>query len=271
MVPIGDDTYWQTTSRGMVPERPFWGTLRPLLSNGGEVSSCEQPFDLAFATFPGTAFHRQMDEVAWAVENLTPEQAEMAEFWGYSEPQTTTMLATEEAVQGNAMTHWMLIAAQVSEEQQLSLADASRLYATIGLAVHDAMIQIWQSKYETFLLRPQTYINEFMDARWQPYLTTPDSPSYPSASAAVGAATAEILTTYLGYTSFVDAVGVVYGESTSRHFTTFEEAAYEAGMAELYAGSNMRSAIEAGLRQGRCMGQAVVASNRPSVAQTRDK
>lgn len=258
VVPIGNEAYWRQTSRGIAPERPYWAALRPLLqSNAGEnFASCSYPLTLDFTLFPGTTFHRQMNEVYHMVDRLTDEQAATAEFWGYGDPIHQAWQTDEIATRGNSVTHWLLIAAQTIEQQQLSLTEAGLLYAIIGATVHDTLIQSWESKYQTFLLRPQTYINAHIDESWQPYLTTPNSPSFPSASASVGAATAEILTAYFGVTNFIDAMGVVDGKSTLRHFTTFEAAAYAAGMAELYAGINLRTSIEAGLRQGECVGQS---------------
>ncbi|MEM7129371.1 MAG: hypothetical protein AAF702_23770 [Chloroflexota bacterium] len=264
IVPIGHDAYWQTTSHGVPPEQPNWHSLRPLIlgspSNGSQgeaLSSCTQPLALEFSTFPGKTFHMQMNEVYQAVKNVTLEQSDIAQFWGHGSPLGQREGADGGAARGNSVTRWMLIAAQVSEEKRLNLAQASKLYASIGAAIHDSLIQIWGSKYEVFLLRPQTYINNFIDEGWQPYLPTPNSPGYPSGSAATGAAAAEILAAYFGTTHFADTMGVIDGESTLHRFTTFEAAAYEAGMAELYAGTSMRSAIEAGLQQGECVGQAI--------------
>ena len=58
-----------------------------------------------------------------------------------------------------------------------------------------------------------------------------------SAAAAVGSAAAEILAAHFGVMPFANVAGVIDDESAQRRYTTFEAAAYEAGMAELYAGA----------------------------------
>jgi hypothetical protein len=254
VTPIGADHYWRATTPGQAPVQPFWGSLPGLVA--GEAS-CTAPLRLTFATQPGSAFHSQALEVYHFVKTMTPAQAEIVNFWGYGRSGAQRGNANSLVV-GNAVTRWLLIADQAAQAQGMTLAEAAALYAPIALALHETSIAVWRTQYETFLLRPESYIHQWIDPSWQPAHTAPDTPAYPSAEAALGAAAAEVLTARLGIRPLIDYTRLSADTRNGRRFTTFEAAAYEHGMAALYAGTTLRTAIESGLRQGRCVGHKVV-------------
>jgi hypothetical protein len=62
-----------------------------------------------------------------------------------------------------------------------------------------------------------------------------------------------------GQVAFTDRTPIINGhEQIQRSLTSFEAAASEAAISRLYGGIHYRAAIENGLRQGRCVGQAVL-------------
>lgn len=73
----------------------------------------------------------------------------------------------------------------------------------------------------------------------------------------VSGAAAEVLTGMFGTVAFTDQSGRRRGFEP-RSFTSFEAAASQAAISRLYGGIHYRSAIENGLRQGRCIGQQVL-------------
>lgn len=113
-------------------------------------------------------------------------------------------------------------------------------------------------KYDQFLIRPETYIQRYIDPEWEPFLDTPNFPEYPSGHATFGAASAEVLTHLFGIIAFTDNRGIVEDIPLSRSFTSFEAAAYENGLSRLYGGIHYRVGMEAGLRGGECIGQRVI-------------
>jgi hypothetical protein len=109
------------------------------------------------------------------------------------------------------------------------------------------------------LLRPVTYIRATIDPGWTPLLTTPPFPEYPSGHSVQSGAAAEVLTDLFGdgY-AFVDDTHAARGLAP-RSFGSFREAAEEAAISRLYGGIHFRAAIDDGLEQGRCIGEAVSA------------
>jgi membrane-associated phospholipid phosphatase len=131
----------------------------------------------------------------------------------------------------------------------------------VGLAVADAFIACWQTKYTYNLLRPVTYINQLLDPAWAPLLVTPPFPEYTSGHSVQSGAAATVLTDLFGERPFTDTTHVTHGllpPLAPRSFASFVEAAAEAGISRLYGGIHFRPAIERGLEQGRCVGQTVL-------------
>ena len=114
-------------------------------------------------------------------------------------------------------------------------------------------IGCWQAKYAYDLVRPITYIRRVIDPKWEPLLNTPPFPEYPSGHSTQSGAAAAVLTAFFGDNfAFEDETGTADGRKP-RNFTSFREAAEEAGISRLYGGIHFRAAIERGLAQGRCI------------------
>ena len=91
------------------------------------------------------------------VSGLTDEQKTIAEFWSDGAGAT-----------GTPPGHWIAIVSQIARDEGFSLAEAAEAYALVGIAVHDAFIGSWNTKYTYNLQRPVTYINGNIDSSWMP-------------------------------------------------------------------------------------------------------
>lgn len=119
----------------------------------------------------------------------------------------------------------------------------------------DAFISCWDEKYRSNRIRPETYINRYINVRWEPLLQTPPFPEYPSGHSVISTASAEVLTYLLGDNfSFIDDSERLF-ELPSRTFSSFRIAANEAAISRLYGGIHFRDAIE----NGQVMGLAISA------------
>lgn len=140
---------------------------------------------------------------------------------------------------------------------------AAEAYAKLGLALADSFIACWNTKYQYNLLRPITYIQQFIDPAWNTpaitdAVTTPPFPEYTSGHSVQSAAAALVLTDLFGdnyaFTDFThDAVGYA-----PRSFPSFMAAANEAAISRLYGGIHFRAAIEKGMEQGECIAAQVL-------------
>jgi hypothetical protein len=122
----------------------------------------------------------------------------------------------------------------------------------------DGFISCWDEKYRSKLIRPETYINEYIDEDWVPVLQTPPFPEYTSGHSVISAASAVTLTKLFGENfSFLDSTEVEFG-LTARSFNSFVEASEEAAVSRLYGGIHYRPAIDDGIIEGRSLGNYVM-------------
>ena len=232
---------------------PSWGTLRPFVLDSAAQFKPEPPHP--YSLEPGSPFRRQVDEVYEVTNTLTPEQQEIASFWDCN-PYTMhtrghAMFATKKLTPGG---HWMGIVAIASRQHGDDFAAAAEAYARTALALSDGFISVWDEKYRSRLVRPETVINEHIDEAWAPLLQTPPFPEYSSGHSVISAAAAEALTALYGEPfAFEDTTEVAFGLPV-RRFASFREAAQEAALSRLYGGIHYRMAAERGLVQGRGVG-----------------
>jgi membrane-associated phospholipid phosphatase len=150
-----------------------------------------------------------------------------------------------------------MIESQLVDTLGLKLDRTSMMYALVGVALGDSFIAAWSQKYQINLLRPVTYINEYIDPAWEPFIASPGFPEYPSGHSVVSGAAAEVLTGMFNTVAFTDASVRKHGMEP-RSYTSFWAAANEAAISRMYGGIHYREAIENGLRTGQCIGQNVL-------------
>jgi hypothetical protein len=243
----GGSEYWVPTPPGFLPAlQAHWGSNRCLAVSSG--AACPPGDYPPFSEDPESAFYAEALEVHEAVNNLTPEQEQIARFWS-DDPATTP----------TPPGHSISITTQVLRREDATLATAAETYARVGIAVCDAFICCWYQKYVHNLLRPVTYVQRLVDPDWSPLLTTPPFPEYPSGHSVQSGAAFQVLTDLVGENyRFTDRTHDHRGFA-SRNFASFLHAAEEAAVSRLYGGIHYRAAIENGLAQGRCIGSAVSA------------
>ena len=235
--------------------QPCWCELRPFVLESG--AACAPPPPTPYSADPTSQFMREAREVKDAVDHITPEQRDIALYW-----------ADDRSVTGTPAGHWMALVAQVSREREISLATACEAHARVGIALADAFISCWNTKFAHSYIRPVTVIQKSMDRSWLPLLMTPPFPEYTSGHSVASAAAAHELTVVFGTAPYVDHTSDATGLK-SRSFGSFDEAAREAAMSRLYGGIHFRPAIEHGLAQGKCVARTLDAKLR-FVAPTTD-
>jgi len=230
-----------TIALQQAPLLPDWGRNRPFAMPAG--LPCGLPGHPPYSEDPASAFFAEAKEVYDTGRALTDEQKLIARFW-----------SDDPMLSSTPPGHWISIALQVLHDQSASPALMAEVLCLVGVAVADAFIACWASKYDYDLLRPVTYIRRTMDKTWEPLLITPPFPEYPSGHSVQSGAAAEVLSAFFGPDlPFTDASHVEDG-LPERSYPGFFAAAEEAALSRLYGGIHFRAAIEHGLDQGRCVG-----------------
>jgi PAP2 superfamily len=241
---------WVPTPPSFTPNplQPCWGQLVPFVLSSG--AACAPPPPPGYSEDSTSQFFLDAREVYETVNNLTAEQQTIAQYW-----------ADAPGMTGTPPGHWIAIVGQLAEHERLSLATAAEAYARVGIAVADAFIASWHTKYQYNLLRPVTYIRRLLDPAWSSFIATPPFPEYTSGHSVQSGAAATVLTDLFGDKAFTDTTHVdheLMPTLAPRSFTSFAEAANEAAISRLYGGIHFRPAIGEGLEQGVCVGETII-------------
>lgn len=241
---------WEPTPPGFnqAPLQPCWGRIRPMVLTSG--ADCAPPGHPEFSTDTGSQFYATALEVYNVGLNLTDEQKTIGDFW-----------ADGPGATGTPPGHWIALVGQFARNDALSIAAAAEAYAGVGIAVHDAFIECWNTKYLTNLQRPVTYINDNINTGVADYIVTPNFPTYTSGHSTQSGAAAEVLTHMFGIRVFTDTIRTDHNLGPPlgpRSFNSFDHAAYEAAVSRLYGGIHYVFDNQDGLLSGRCIGHTVV-------------
>jgi hypothetical protein len=224
---------------------PYFGNTRPFLQQHLQVVA--PPFVHAYSEDPSSNFYKMEKAMYDLSQSLTQEQKNIALYWndvgvgvGYSPPG-----------------HSVAILTQILRQKNIDLGKAAIAYAKTGIALTDASIAGFKSKYTYNMLRPVTYIKKVIDPSWSPLIGTPPHPEYPAAHAFLTQAFMQTMTGIFGENfSFTDnTYGSKYGGP--RTFSSFNAAAEECGMSRNYGGIHYPPSIAAGLQLGKQIGQGV--------------
>lgn len=236
---------------------PNWGKLRPFVLDSSSQFRPEPP--ITWDTLPGSPFYLQAKEVYDVAAAMTEEQRNIAAFWDCNpyvmHVQGHTMFATKKVTPGG---HWMGIVGIAARETKSSILVSADAYARTALALADGFLSVWEVKFVTNVIRPETVINKFIDEKWEPLLQTPPFPEYTSGHSVISTAAAEVLSEQFGDKfAFADSTESEYGLPV-RSFTSFRSAAEEAAISRLYGGIHYRRSITQGQAQGRKVGLRVL-------------
>lgn len=219
------------------------------------------------------AFLDQARHVIGVQEKLETKQKVIAEYWADG--------PSSELPPG----HWELFAAFVSNRDSHTLHQDAKMFFALANAIHDAAIATWEAKRYYDYVRPVTAIRHLFHGKkikgwnghgihtifgeaWQPYqvptFPTPPFPEFTSGHSGFSMAAAEVLKRFTGS----DAFGASYTQpvplrveptlaaavGVTLKWSTFSEAALEAGESRLYGGIHFYEGNVVGLSLGRKVG-----------------
>ena len=164
------------------------------------------------------------------------------------------MFATKKISPGG---HWINITATACRNSNADVITSADAYLRVALSLVDGFISCWDEKYRSLLIRPETYINQYIDENWVPTLQTPPFPEYTSGHSVISAAAADVLTGVFGESfAFTDSTEIEFGLAP-RSFTSFKQAADEAAVSRFYGGIHYVPACEIGKVEGAALGEFV--------------
>ena len=237
---------------------PHWMEIRTLV-----MDSCSQFKPVRPPKFDpenkSSVLYHAMMLVKNSVDSLTPVQKHIADFWDDNSFKLNVnghvMYATKKFSPGG---HWMNICGIIAANKKADFNTTVAAYAETSIAIFEAFISCWDEKYRSNYIRPETAINKFISAEWQPYIQTPPFPEYTSGHAVISAAAAEVMTHYFGDNiHYTDSSELEFGVP-NRSFASVREAAQEASVSRVYGGIHFKHSCDAGHIEGVKVGTFVL-------------
>jgi hypothetical protein len=199
------------------PMLPAFGNVRAWMMTAEDIAR-ERP-----AAPPSTSSEqmaREVAEVRRYVDRGTREELAIANKWADG-PSTPTPPG-----------HWNFLVAPYIRKADFSEVRAARAFALLNMALHDAAVGCWDTKYFYFNPRPSQ-----MDPELKTVIGLPNFPSYTSGHSTFSGAAAEVLS----YLFPADA-------------SFFDAQKEEASISRLYGGIHYRSDLEMGKAHGKRIG-----------------
>jgi len=157
-------------------------------------------------------------------------------------------------------------ARQVSAAQGKSLSENARIFALLAMAMGDANIACWETKYHNNFWRPVTAIRAGdtdgnartdRDPDWLPLIATPAFPGYASGHATVSGAARAVLERAFGKHDH-DVTLTHPSLEIVLNYTAWDEITDDIDDARVYGGIHFSFDQEAGARQGRQVGTYIL-------------
>jgi hypothetical protein len=158
-------------------------------------------------------------------------------------------------------------ARQVSQAQGKTLAENARIFALLAMAIADAAVAVFDTKYHYNYWRPVTAIRAggddgnkrtLADPDWLPLIETPPFPSYPSGHAGFGGAARRVLEKLFGPDGHSITLTNPELPDIVLHYRSFKQITDDIDEARIFGGVHYRFDQESGARQGKRLGNYIL-------------
>jgi hypothetical protein len=187
-----------------------WKTLRPFVIDSASQFRPTPP--TKYDTTKGSAFYKEAYHVYDLGKN--PNDGDSATAWYWDDNPNTSITnghITYFQQKNSPPGHWIHIACSVAEKEKFDPMKTASLISKTAIGIADAFISAWEAKFVYNYIRPETFINSYIDKDWVPLIQTPAFPEYPSAHSVASSSAATILTKIFGENyAFVDSTEVFF-------------------------------------------------------------
>ncbi|HEU0140601.1 MAG TPA: vanadium-dependent haloperoxidase [Bryobacteraceae bacterium] len=161
---------------------------------------------------------------------------------------------------------WNPVATQIAARQNKSLSENARAFALLNMAIFDAFVANFDTKYRYPFWRPETAIhagdqggnrNTEPDPGFAPFVPTPCHPSYPAALPALGSAARVVLERIYGRRGHSITLSTPAVPNVTLHYENLRDISDDINDARLFGGIHFRFDDAAGNEQGRQVGDYV--------------
>lgn len=237
---------WEKTYPGYTAALlPYWGSNRVSVASYDSILS-DIPF-LEYNEDTSSFFYKQNVLVNDLYKNQLPHYELIAEYWDDGP-----------GVSGTPAGHQFSIALMLAKSKKLSLGKSCELFALLGIAVNDAVIECWKLKYTYNLIRPITFIQRFINPDFHTILTTPPFPEFPSGhsfqAGASGAVLKHIFGNQVNFTDLTNSKRTDI-DGKPRSYNSIDQMTTEMSLSRFYGGIHYQYTLNVSYDYGSKMGE----------------
>jgi hypothetical protein len=249
------DSYRPRTSPGRyVPTAPvvfpMWATVTPFVMTSPTQFRPGPP--LALTSREWADNYNEIKEIGGKNSTKrTAAQTETGRLWLYTGPATFFPLAV-----------------QLSTAKGLNVNENARLFALLAMATADAMIAVFDAKYQYEFWRPVTAIRNGdednnpateRDASWEPLGPTPMHPEYPCAHCIVAGSAGTVMQAFFGTGTLPEfTLTTPTAPGITHRWTRLQDYIDEPSNARIWSGIHYRFSTVVGANMGRRIGEYTV-------------
>lgn len=255
--PTGDGK-WAPQRNTVFAMQPYWGRVRTFYPFSAYLT--QPPPPNSYSLDSSSIWWKEMKQVQSTDSIINTKSPEgnrfniIAQYWN-DEPFRS----------GTPAGHSVSIIRHIINKEKLKLDRAVEIYALGCMALHDAFVSCWMTKYNYSTVRPITYIRAYIQGNFTPKIGTPPFPDYTSGHSTQTGAVAEVLTKYFGDNyAFIDSTHYLARFDlpnevvVPRSYKSFYEAADECSMSRLYGGIHVFQALSEGVKAGKKVGANIM-------------
>ncbi len=236
--------YWVPTSPAPAAAVSPYAAQRRLLVPGVATGTALTP-PPTYSTVAGSDFWKMAKDVYDKRNAATPDQQAAAIYHrdvpGYSPG-------------GN----FVAILSQTLSKAKPMLDIAALAYAKIGIAQSDATNICFTDKYIFNLVRPVTYINQYIDPAWTTFIAVPNHPEFPSGHATINSAATTMLANVFGDNFQLTLHTYDYLGYPPRSYNSWEEMSIEMSNSRVFGGLHYQATQEKSRVQGKKVAQNIL-------------
>ena len=242
---------WRPAAPGFAPALlPGWGSMPPFGIESGSQFRLQAPPHLQ-----SEKYANDLNEVKLLGRIDSPfrpqDRTDVARFYAAASPVQV----------------WNSAARQASQAQGKSVSQNARDFALLAMAMVDASIAMWDTKYTYGFWRPQHAIqladtdgNDLTEAdpTWMPLITTPAHPSYASGHASVSGSAKAVMEDAYGKDGFAVTLTHPTLPSIVLNYSAWDQITDDIDDARIYGGIHYRFDQEKGAHLGMQVGKYIV-------------
>ena len=192
---------------------------------------------------------KNSNEIYKANNQLNDLQKNICDYWNGNDSNLNTKI--------NISSHWLRILSQIIKKQDIKPSEILKLYAILGIAMNESYKIGIHNGYKMSYTTPKKFINNNIDANWNPYLKNKEL-EYNSITSIISSASANIITNNLNINSSFNDSSIYEYIGKTREFSSLVDAAAEASISRAYGGLHYIPTVNLAAEQGKFISKIIL-------------